>query len=387
MSRQPIKILHLTPSLTVGGAERLLLSLAERLDRSRFEVHVCSLGVVRGNQLQSEFERLALPLYVVGSKRLYDVRSVVGVARYVRSRRIDILHTHQSNADVVGQVVGRLLGRPVVSTMHSVPHNYNRERLYSRWLARMTARYLSTRFIAVSQAVRNAFVREWHIPAERFTTIYNAVPLELYRAIPEGRPDRGTHEGPVIANIGRLGQSKGQHVLLDAAALVLRQRPDARFMIVGQGRLDQQLKEQARALGIADRVIFTGLRHDIPTILAQSDIFVLSSFWEGLPLSAVEAMAAARPVVLTDVGGNRELVEPGAQGLIVPPGDPRALADALLLLSNDEPRRMEMGRAGRARVWRDFNMDTFVAQHEALYEAIWSERRVSAHTGQARWPG
>lgn len=369
---QPIKVLHLCASLSVGGAERFLLGLAERLDRRRFEMHICCLNVLRGNALQQEFEQLGLPLHIIGTKRFYDLRSIREVARYVRRHQIDIIHTQLANADIVGRLVGRMLNRPVVSTLQNEPRDYSRHRWIHDWMSRVTARYLATELIPVSDRLRRQFIAEWHIPVDRIHTIYNAVPMEEYLAIPEGDPQHADGDGPIITNVGRLNPQKAQHNLLAAAKLVLEQRPDARFMIVGQGRLDQPLKEQAQRLGIAERVTFTGLRKDIPAVLAQTDIFTLPSLWEGLPLTAIEAMAAARPVVLTDVGGNSELVQSGVNGMIVPPDDVDTLAATLVELLNDEQRRAEIGRAARQRVQHDFSIDTIAAQHETLYESIWN---------------
>lgn len=379
---RPIRVLHLIDSLSMGGAERLLLGLAERIDQQRFEIHVCSLHVLRSNALQPEFDRLKLPLYVVGAKRLADPKAVMAVVRYVREHEIDIIHTHLLAADIVGRIVGRIAGRPVISTLHNVPYQYDRESWPRRTLARLTTRYLATKLIAVARCVQQGFVKEWRIPASRIATIHNAVPMEHYLSIPPGRPTAADGD-VVITNIGRLSAAKAQHLLIEAAAIVLQQRPDARFMIVGQGDLERRLKDLAQERGIADRIVFTGLRHDIPAVLAESDIFVLSSTWEGLPLTAVEAMAAARPVVLTDVGGNSELVQNGVQGLIVPPNDVAALAEALLALVNDETRRLELGRAARLRVQHDFSMATFTAQHEALYSEIWQAYGARALTRRA----
>lgn len=366
--KKPIAILHLIDSLSVGGAERLILGLAERIDRERFQFHLCCLGSQRGNALQESFERLDIPVHVLGSRNFYNLRAPLAVARYIRQHQIDIVHTHLTYADVVGRVVGRAMNRPVVSTLQNVPRNYDRDRRDRSWLERQSARFLATKLIGVSPTIRELFIREWGIPASRIEMFYNAVPMEQYVQLP-AQPSGTADAGPLITNIGRLSPQKAQDLLLDAAKLVLKQRPDARFMIVGQGRLEQALKEQAVRLGIAERVLFTGLRHDIPAALGESDVFVLSSLWEGLPLTAVEAMAAARPVVLTDVGGNRDLVEDGVHGLIVPPNDVPALAQAILQLLND-PQRLEIGLAGRARVRHDFNIDTIARQHEQLYTSL-----------------
>lgn len=378
--KQRLRILQLCASLSVGGAERLILGLGEHLDRDRFEVHVCALSVLRGNAFQPAFERLGIPVHVVGAQRFYDPRAISAVAHYVRRHNIDIIHTHLTNADVVGRIVGKLTGRPVVSTMHNEPQDYDRQRRDRSALQRLTARYLATCLIAVSRRIREMYIQQWHIPEERIEAIRNAIPMDAYLAVPE-QVQHAPNAGPLVTNIGRLNPQKAQRLLLDAAKLVLAQRPDAHFMIVGQGRLEDQLKEHARALGIAERVTFTGVRHDIPDILAQTDVFMLSSLWEGLPVTAVEAMAAARPVVLTDVGGNRDLVEHGLHGLIVPPGDTSALAQALVyLLGNDQLRR-DMGHAARERVRRDFSMETFVHRHEALYQSLCGERHAHSLLG------
>jgi glycosyltransferase involved in cell wall biosynthesis len=380
-----IKVLQLISTLSVGGAERLLLGLAERIDRERFDIHICALSVSRGNALQSAFENLNLPVYVVGARHFYDPQAFVSVLRYIRKNKIDIVHTHLTPADVTGRLAGTLLRRPVVSTLQNEPRDYDRQRWDQRLLQKITARFLSPELIAVSDRIQTLFVEEWKLPARRMQTIYNAVPMEAYLAISPEPPIHADSQGPVIVNIGRMSPQKAQHHLLNAAKHVLKHRPDVRFMLVGQGRLASELRDQAQALGISGQVIFAGLQKDIPAVLAKSDIFVLSSLWEGLPLTAVEAMAAARPVVLTDVGGNRDLVEHGVQGLIVPPGDERALAEALLTLLKDKSRRHAMGRAARSRVQYDFNIDVVADKHEKLYESIVRRRSsLSEHSVRLR---
>lgn len=363
---QQQRILQLCASLSVGGAERLILGLAQHLNRERFDVHVCGLSVLRGNALQPAFEQIGVPVYVPSSERFYDVNTIRAVAKYVRAHNIDVIHTHLTHSDVVGRIVGMITRRPVVSTMHNEPRDYNQQRRDRSTLQRLTARHLATYLIAVSPSIREMYIREWDIAPDKIKTIRNAVPMDEYLAL-GAEPQHAATDAMVITNIGRLNPQKAQHLLIDAAKLVLQQRPDARFMIVGQGRLEQELQFHAQALGIADRVLFTGVRHDIPAILEDTDIFVLSSLWEGLPVTAVEAMAAARPVVLTDVGGNRDLVEHGTHGYIVPPGDVPALAEHLLLLMNNDAQRKTMGRAAREQVRTAFSMETFVRQHEQLY--------------------
>lgn len=368
-----VKVLYLIDSLSVGGAEKLLLNLVNHIDHSRFELYVCCLKTLRGNALAEQFSKLSSPVYVVNRKNLYDPRVILDVARYIRSQAIDIIHTHLTDADIIGRIAGWSTGRPVISTLHNVPQAYDKKRFDRRILGRFTARYLAHTLVPVAPRVSELFIQEWRIPKDRLQTICNGIRVEDYVDISPRRPRRHENAGPVITNIGRLTPQKAQHHLLDAAVLVLEQYPNARFMIVGQGHLLPQLTKRAEVLGISGHVTFAGLRHDIPNILADTDIFVLSSLWEGLPLTAIEAMAAACPVVLTDVGSNTDLVESGVHGLIVPADDVQALANALLDLLKDEERRVAMGIAARERARQDFSVAALADQHERLYQRIYNQ--------------
>ncbi|GIW02208.1 MAG: glycosyl transferase [Roseiflexus sp.] len=359
-----IRILLLIETLWLGGAQRLLPGLVTGLDPLRFEGHIVAL---HDGPLRQEFEAARLPLTVLGARRFYEPRVVSAIARLVRAQQIDVIHTHLTGADIVGRMVGALTGVPVVSTMHNVPHDYDHQKWHRRALQRLTARTLAARLVMVAPGIGVEYVRRWGIPASRVVTINNSVPMEPYLAIAEGV---APHVPPTVTTIGRLTEQKAYHLLLDAARLVVRIRPDTRFRMVGEGRLEAALRRQAQDLGIARAVSFDGLRHDIPDILAETHVFVLSSLWEGLPVTAVEAMAAARPVVLTDVGGCRTLVTPGVEGWLVPPGNVEALAAALLdALDNPERQRL-FGRRGREKVRRAFGLEQYVRGHEQLYESL-----------------
>ncbi len=372
-----IRVLYVIDSLSVGGAEKLLLNLVSHMDHTRFEFYVCCIKVLRGNALAEQFNKLGVPVHVVNAKHLYDPRVFLNIAQYIHRHNIDIIHTHLQYADIIGGIVGFIMRRPVVSTLHNVPMAYDKQRFDRRILTRLVARHLTKVLVPVAPRVSELFAGEWGIPKDRFQTICNGVQVTDYIDIPARRPQRNASSGPVITNIGRLTPQKGQLHLLEAAKLVLEHHPNARFMIVGQGHLHPKLIQRAEALGIVDQVTFAGVRHDIPNILAESDIFVLSSLWEGLPLTAMEAMAAACPVVLTDVGSNSELAKTGVHGLIVPPNDVQALANALLELLEDEERRVTMGLAARERVQQNFNVETLADQHGLLYERIYNKHRMA----------
>lgn len=370
MQREPARVLQVVATLIVGGAELLVQTIAAALDRRCFQVYVVALSDRQGSPLKAEFERLGVPVRVLGARKMYDPRLALSLARLIRDWRIELVHTHLMNPDIVGRAVGRALGLPVISTMHNIPESYEADAFYRYWLQRATQRTLATRLIAVSEHIRAGYIARWRIAPEKIVTITNAVPLAPFLAVAPGAPARPAGAGPLITNVGRLTAQKGQRQLLDAARLVLQRRPDARFQIVGAGELEPELRRHAAALGIAERVAFAGVRYDIPAVLGESDIFVLSSLWEGLPISAIEAMAAARPVVLTNVGGVRDMVRHGVDGLLVPPADPPALAGALLALLGDPDRRARLGAAARARAEREFGLEPFIQRHEQLYREL-----------------
>lgn len=370
MLKRRLRLLQLVSSLTVGGAEQIVLSLAERVDPRRFETHVCSLSVIGQNSLQPEFERLQIPLLALNARRLYNPGILRAVQAYVRRQQIDVIHTHLTDADIIGRIVGHRLRIPVLSTMHNMPHNYARQRRDRYWLERLTARYLATHLVAVSPGIQRLYLDQWRIPPDRISAIYNSVRMEPFLAIPPGVAEPRWHAGPVITNVARFNPQKAQRILLEAAPAILQKFPQARFLLVGKGHLEEQLRRQTQELGLEQNVIFTGVRHDIPDILAQSDVFVLPSRWEGAPLSVIEAMAAARPVVVTAVGGNTELVQHGRSGLVVAANDAGALAEALLALLPDEPKQRALGAAARRRVQQLFNTEGFIKQYETLYTQV-----------------
>jgi glycosyltransferase involved in cell wall biosynthesis len=364
-----IKVMQLSASLAIGGAERMILSLAKEIDRARFEVHVCGMHPAE-HDFKHAIDDLDVPLHILRTKRFYDPRTIRAITQYVRQQEIDVIHTHVLDADVAGHLAGRLTIRPVITTLHSVPFSYDRQRPTRRWLQRFTVRYMAANLVTVSNTAEAQFIDQWKIPAGRIRTIHPAVALDPFLAVPEGVPIRGPDEPLTVTTVGRLVPAKAQHLLIEAASRIARQGLNARFTIVGPGQREGELRQLANELGVADHVTFAGARHDIPAILSQTDVFALTSMWEGLPLSAIEAMAAARPVVLTDVGGCRELVEDGVNGLVVSPGNSQAIADAIVSLLGDAQRRRRYGQAARERVRGVFDVARLAQEYEALYSSV-----------------
>ena len=365
-----LNVLHLTASLRSGGGELFILALAKQTDRTKIVPHVYMFGTFADESLLANFEDLDLPLRVFTSSRFYNPRIWQDLVRYIKQHDIDIIHTHLCDGDIVGRITGKWLGIPVISTLQNTPSNFDQCRFDRRLLVKGTARWLSPQFVAVSERIREEFIADWQVPARDIRAIYNAVDLTPYLDIPTNSAS-ATYDAPfVITNIARQTQQKAQHVLLHAFKRVLQEEPNCQLWFVGDGELRPQLEELTSNLGIQEHVGFWGIRRDVPDILAQSHVFVLSSLWEGLPVSAVEAMAAARPVVLTDVGGNQELIGQDRYGKLIPPNDDAALSAALLALYRDQDARHMMGNAARARVIQTFDIAQIAQQYEALYIAM-----------------
>lgn len=362
-------MLQLTASLAIGGAERMILGLTQGIDPERFDVRVCALYPSSPDDFSAVAAELGVPVVELTPHRFYDPRTVTAVARLIREHSIDVVHTHVLDADVAGQLAGRLTRIPVVTTLHSVPDSYERQPRGRHWPQRLTVCRIARHLVCVSDAARDRFVDDWDVPADRLRTIHPAVPLDPFLAIPSG-PPRAASAGPVVTAVGRLVPAKAQHLLIEAAPAVLEAFPTTRFVIVGPGPREGELRDLAASLGIADRIELAGTRHDIAAVLARTDVFALTSEWEGLPISAIEAMAAARPVLLTDVGGCRDLVADGDAGLVVPSGDRAAIAAALVELLSDPERARALGEAARRRVVDSFSLERMTRAYESIYEEV-----------------
>jgi len=370
--RRKIRVLQLIDTLGNGGAEALLVTFAAGLDRQRFDLHLISLRQNTEKRLLGQVRALGVPVTQLHQRNAYDIPALLEIVRYIRRHRIDIIHTHLLAADIMGRLAGWLTGHPVVSTIHNNRTDLDEEPRRRQWLERWTARLMTRRLVVVSELLREEITGWFGLPPDRVITIANGVDTERFRRGPDfdrAAMRRALTGGdyPLITNVARLMPQKAQHHLIAAAQIVLAACPDARFVLVGEGPLRPDLEAQAAALGLRDRVIFAGFRPDVPDILAASDVFVLSSLWEGMPVALLEAMAAGCAAVATGVGGVSQVLRHEVTGLVVPPADPPALAAALIRLCRDPALTRQLGQAGHAWVTREYGMRAWVGKWENLY--------------------
>lgn len=367
-------VLHLIDGLKIGGAEILLRELSVGLVRRGFHV---SIGYSSSGPLVQELAALGLPLTRLPRLMRIDPLLFFGMISLIRRESPQIVHTHLFKSDFHGRLAARIAGTPVVvSTLHSVDR-WAQERSLGRsygWTARF-----ADRLIAVSEDVRRFHVAQTGVSEEKLVIIENGVDIGRFAGLESaGRAIRKElgfdHTALVFGIVGRLTPPKDHSTFLKAAELILQKAPQARFLIVGDGPLRKDLALQAQKIGLGEALIFTGLRKDIPAVLAALDVLVFSSLWEGLPVALLEGMSAARPVVATAVGGIPEVVVPDKSAFLVPPGDADALAQACLRLASDSATRRSMGQAGLERVVARYSLDVMIDRTAVLYAKLLQER-------------
>lgn len=298
-----------------------------------------------------------------------DLTAAWRLARVLRDLRPDIVHAHDPHG-VAMAALARSIGRPEPSPFLVASRRVDfriRQNAFSRWKYRQV-----DLFICASECIRQMLVADGVEP-DRAVTVHEGIDIDHVDAAPPADVRALfwlPHGAPIVGNIAALVPHKGQRYLVEAAALVVGRMPDVRFLIVGDGELRDPLEQEVRREQLERHVIFTGFRPDVLSLLKGFDVFVLSSVTEGLGTSLLDAMAASRAVVATRTGGIPEVVVDGETGLLVPPRDARALAEAIIRLLGDEPLRRAFGAAGRERVERLFSADRMVAGTLAVYERL-----------------
>lgn len=377
MTGGPIPLLYFCNTRERGGVEEHILTLLRGLERKYFRLHlVCTPTVA--DKLRADVPGdvelipllLAKPAHAAAAWRL---------ARILRRRKIGILHSHLFYGSLFASPIGGLCRAPVIV---ETPHI--REMWRAGWKAhygidRMVGRFVD-RYVAVSEANAQYLAKVKGLPRRKMTVIRSAAAVERFD--PAARPPAGLKSSlgfgasdPVMAVIGRLQPQKGHAVLLEAMPLVLREAPQARLVCVGEGSLRGALEARTRELGIEGAVRFAGYPKDIVDWLALADFTVLPSFFEGLPLAAIESLAAGRPMVATAVDGTPEVILDGETGLLVPPGDPPALAAAICRMIGEPAMRTSMAEKGRRLVLAEFSHRNLLQAHQDLYLEAWESRR------------
>ena len=362
-----------------AGQTTHVLSLARELDSRRFQV-----TVVLPVNLQRSIEALRrtgvevvpLPLRKVA----WGLRAVISLACLIRQRAVDIVHVHSQEAGLLARVVARAAGAPrIVYT----PQAIDIRRARWHWLYVLVERALahtSDLIISVSEADRERMIR-WGISPHKLVTIPNGVdPDTMGGAVDIGAMRRSLgldQDRPLVMQVGRLRAQKDPLAFVSGAACVVQEHPDTQFVLVGEGPLREGVATHVRTLGLERCVHLLGWRHEAFRLMAAADVVTLTSRWEGMPYTLLEAMAMARPVVATGVNGCPEVIVDGVTGFLARPGDVGAWSRRVIDLLNDPVMGAAMGQRGRRRVEERFSLQKMVVRIEGLYSRMAEGRRVT----------
>ncbi len=362
-----MKILHTESSPGWGGQENRILQEAHTLTEWGHEVWVaCPPHAL----LREKAQAVGVPVVTIPMRGSVDPRALFALRRLLARERFDVVHTHSGKDSWIASVAARVVPhRPaIVRTRHLALPVRNR----------VTYQVLPDQVITVSTYVRDYLVQEKGVSPEKVVAIPTGVDLKRFDPGQKGRDlcrelnlPVGT---PLVGTVGVLRYKKGHAVLIKAAARVLVRHPQTRFLFIGEGPQEENLRRLIASSGLAERVILLGAQGDVPELLASLTLFVLPSLQEALGTSILEAMAVAKPTVAAAVGGIPEAIVDGVTGLLVPPADSEALAEAISRLLDDPPRARRMGEAGRARVEEHFTLERMVSQTLRLYQGLLRER-------------
>ena len=376
-----IKIIFVITSTGVGGAEKMLYHTITGLNPARFTIRLCSLK--EKGAFARSLENHGIEVYCLGMSEgntmagwLDSFRALVLLFTYFIKERPTIVHSFLFRANIISRIAAFLSGVPV--TISSV-RVMGGEKRYYHVIERLTA-FMVDHYAVVSEQVKKHIVAKAGVPENKISVIYNGVASE--GSSPSGKTSLmncpGLNPGDmVVMTAGRLHRQKGYDFLIQAIGQVQRSFPAVKLLILGEGEEENSLKRLADSLDLTRKVIFTGLCPDPGSLLSRAELFVLASRWEGLPNVLLEAMAAGKPVVATEVGGIPELVVQGVTGVLVPPQDVQALAHAIEGLLGDERRAQAMGAAGRERVGQHFSIAAMIEKTENLYHELLKRKRLT----------
>lgn len=361
-------ILHTIEGGGPGGAETVLLELATNLDPSRFR----SLALLTSDDwLKQQLLNRKVQTTLVDSKAWYDFRLPKALTKLVRREGVDLIHSHLPDQNFYSCVAARLTGSKVIVTYHGTPGLLNKAGVKTA-IKRKMVRQSADAIVVVSDYLRRILVEEG-FPDRKIVRIYNGVDVKQFgeNLGEKIRAELGLEaKTKLVGMVANLRQSKGYEYFARAARQVANRIPEASFIAVGEieETIRGQMCELLRDLDLEGRFRLLGFRSDIPQILNDLDVFVLSSTDEGLSIATLEAMAAAKPVVVTKSGGPEEIVEDGRTGRLVPPADPQALASGICELLQNPCVASAFARNARAEVESKFSLARMIAEYESLYD-------------------
>lgn len=372
---QKIKIIIVVPAFNLGGAERMATYLALYLNKDRFDVSIISNSPKVNNELTKMLEQHNIQVFYLNKKKGLDITLYPRLYKLIEDLNPKIIHSHQSVQRYLFPFYTKK--RLFIHTIHNVASR-ELENYFARKLQKIL--YMNGLIpVSISDNVTKTILEEYHLI--HCDTIPNGIPLENYSLKEKDRSltryELGlSSEDFIFVNVAGFRKAKNHKLLITAFKDFLDTGGNGKLLLVGDGFFLDESKKLACTDNIQDKVYFLGLRSDIPQILNASDVFVLSSDWEGYPLSVLEAMASGLPVISTDVGGVPEIISNKISGLLVKPNNPESLSKAMVSLYEDSNLRDFMGQKGREIAYDKFSVRTMCLKYEELYLHYLKKRKL-----------
>ena len=364
--------MHLINSYSLGGAEKLAINIATRMDRTRFDIFICSIASKKDKierDMRKKLGNCGIKTFTIDkitNKQRFI--SIIKLVKILSKNKIDILHTHCPSPDFYGKVSAFLINLDLVfSTIHNTKG-------YSKYIEKIMNNF-TTKYIAISGEVEEYALKVLKIPSKKLKIIYIGIDAENFTNYLVKKEEKFKELGinsydKIVTTVGRVNQQKGHIYFIKAAELVLKKFPNTHFLIVGNTKNDKNLYKKLLKMiknkNLENNITFTGIVKNIPEILAISDIFVQPSIFEGFACVTIEAAMAGLPIVATDVGSIGQVVVDKESGLIVPSKDSNALANEIEFLLSDENRAKKMGLKG-IRMAKKFKIEKTVSEYGRLY--------------------
>lgn len=385
----PVKVLHLIPTLTSGGAERQLVNLVNSTSRKQVNHVVCVIG--KAGFFAPAIREAGYKVIELGISAKHPfLRAASKFGRVVAEEKPDIIHSWLYDANISARLSGLLNGKiPIVTSLQSCdyapearlagnwnPHKVRALRMVDKFTARLTKPY----FVPCSESVKNSYRLHYGIDEGKTQVIYNSIDLNLLMASEDDlkrlrRELALPGDAFIYLNVGRLDKPKNHKILLEAFQKVLLEIPNSYLLIAGAGNLESKLKGQAKDYQINEKVLFLGRRNDIGALLEIADVFVFPSLLEGLPVALVEAMFKSLPCIVSRIEVFEEIITNGKTGLLINPASANELKDAMLKLYRDENLRKLLGENAFTEVEKTFHASITARQWENFYQKIVSENK------------
>jgi glycosyltransferase involved in cell wall biosynthesis len=359
--------MQITHDLAIGGLQQVIVNLCRTIDRERFDVSVLCLRHL--GEFVPDVEKLGIEVVLLPQKQnSVDYLSFLKVAKILREKKIDVIHTHNTQPLIDGTLGALLAGvKTIVHTDHSREFPDKRRYMFAEWLLS----HFVYKMVGVSKPTSQDLITYERISPRKVVTVLNGIDGSNFGVTVDKQKKRRElgirGEGPVIGLGVRLSEEKGVVYLLRAMPEIIKRYPDITLVIAGKGASEKDLKREAVDLGIEKNTLFIGPRLDMPEVFKVLDLYVLPSLREGLPTVLLEAMAAECPIVATDVGGNHMAITHGESGSLVESKNPEALAAEIMRVLGDEQLRSRYAKRGLELFRTNFTALAMTAQYEKLY--------------------